>query len=256
MTAARAFYGALLATLLSFPPSTAGQVTPGFAVTTTANRIDVHGTAASDVHISVLRAAAARYTPERDTLLDMTVATPTPSGWSVITELALRIGIALEVGEIRVAEDGVLIAGTTRDAGQVRRLQERLSAVSLPGMQLESRIIEVSSERTPFSTLCRRQFYALARDNRVRYIARDGRLRSGARGALDRLVELMHDCPDLHVGIVARTEPAAGSVAAYLTAAGIDAVRVRATTRSDDPTEDAGAPQAADRDVVFELLAP
>ncbi len=256
MTACRALYGALLATLLSFPATTTGQEAPEFVVRTTTTGIDVRGTAASNVHVSVLRAAATRHAPARDTHFDMTVVVPSPSGWSVITELALRVAITLEEGEVRVAPDSISITGTTRDADELRRLRGRLDAVRQTGMQLDSRIIEVSTERTPFDTLCRRQFFTLARDNRVRYIDRNGQLRSGAQGALDRLVELMHDCPGLHVRIVSRTESSAGTVAGYLMTAGIDSARLRARARSDDPTEGAEAPQTGGRDVAFELFAP
>ena len=81
----------------------------------------------------------------------------------------------------------------------------------------------------------------------------------GAQAALDRLVELMHDCPNLHVGVLGRTDSTAGAVAGYLTAAGIDSERVRRTARPADPengTTGASASRAADRDVAFELLVP
>ncbi len=257
MTVVQALRGALLATtLLSLPIATTGQTAPEFAVTATPESLEVRGAAASSVHVSVLRAAVARYAPTRDTHFDLTVVAPAPSGWSIITELALRLGTALEEGEVLVAQNRISINGTTNSADELGRLYDRLTAVAQPDMHIESRVIEVSAERTPFATLCRRQFYTLARNNRVRYVDRSGSLRSGARAALDRMVELMRDCPDLHVGIVSRTQSSADAVAGYLTSAGIPSARVRSIARSTATPEDPDLPQVRDRDVDFELFAP
>ncbi len=257
MTLVRALCGALLlATLSSFPVTTTGQTVPEFAVTATPESLHVRGNAASSVHVTVLRAAALRYAPTRETRFELTIVTPAPSSWSVITELALRVGMALEEGDVLVAPDRISIKGTTRTAEELGRLEGRLAAVGQPEMRLDSRVIEVSADRTPLGTFCRRQFYTLARNNRVRYVDRNGSLRSGAEASLDRMIELMHDCPDLHVGIVSRTQSAADAVAAYLTKAGLPQSRVRATTRPAETLDSPIAQQVSERDVGFELFAP
>ena len=257
MTLVRALGRALLlATLSSFPVTTNGQTVPEFAVTATPDSLHVRGNSASSVHVSVLRAAALRYAPTRETRFELSIATSAPSSWSVITELALRIGMALEEGDVLVTRDRIAIRGTTRAAEDLGRLQDRLAAVGQPEMRLDSRVIEVSAERTPLSTFCRRQFYTLARNNRVRYVDRSGSLRSGAKAPLDRMIELLHDCPELHVDIVSRRQSAADAVASYLTNAGLTEARVRATTRPSETPDSPDAPQAPDRDVDFELFTP
>ena len=175
----------------------------------------------------------------------------------MITELALRAGALLEEGDVRVTVDAVVITGTTTAIGELESLLGRIDAVRLPDMQVDSRVIEVSTERTPFSTLCRRQFLSFARDNSVRYIGTGEQLRSGARGALDRLVELMHDCPQLKLRINGRSRAAADAVVNHLLDAGIDAVRLQPAVQSVNEASN-GAPEqrTVNRDVVFELLTP
>ncbi|MEM9207963.1 MAG: hypothetical protein AAGA61_01850 [Pseudomonadota bacterium] len=249
MTPSRALCGVLLVLIAGTNETTLGQTTPEFEVLTHSDRIEVRGSAVSATHLSVLRSAARRYAPGRQIDFDVHVSTLTPTSWSVITELALRMGLALEEGKVTVENDGISIVGTTSEFATLDRLASRLSAVRHPDMDLNTRITEVNAQRTPLSTLCRRQFYTLARNNRVRYVDRRGQLRTGAKAALDRLVEVMHDCPDLRIAVRGRPESAADAVSGYLTDAGIDAARVQLLALQADEGQNARA-------VSLELTAP
>ena len=253
----RTLPGALLSALLVLSAPASAQSPPELRLRIAPDALEVSGTSSSDAHGSLLKTAASRYGGGRTARFDLAIDQATPSGWSVITEFALRAGALLEQGDVHVATDAIVITGTTTDIGELESLLARIDAVRLARMRIDSRVIEVSPERTPFDTLCRRQFLSFARDNSVRYIGDGEQLRSGAYGALDRLVELMHDCPRLNVGISGRSLAAADAVAKYLLDAGIDADRLKPTVQSiEEQANDAPDERAVVRDVVFELQTP
>lgn len=253
----RTLSGALLSAMLVVSAAASGQTPPELILRITPDALEVRGTSSSDTHSSLMNIAATRYGGGRRTDLELVIDRSTPSSWSVLTELALRAGALLETGNVRVTTNAVVIAGTTTKMSELESLLSRIDAIRLPGMQVDSRVVEVNSKPTPFSTLCRRQFLSFARNNSVRYIGTGDRLRTGARGALDRLVELMHDCPRIDVGISGRSRAAADAVARYLLDAGIDADRLQPTAQSTyENGSGAPAERAVVRDVVFELLTP
>ena len=257
MIDSRALTGAVVSAILVLSATVSGQSLPELRLRATPDALEVSGASSSDAHSGLLKSAIARYGGGRSANFELVIDQATPSSWAVVTELALRAGALLEEGDVRVSVDEVVITGTTTAMGELESLLGRIDAVRLPEMHVDSRVIEVSSERIPFGTLCRRQFLSFARNNSVRYIGTGERLRSGARGALDRLVELMHDCPDLKVGISGRSRAAADAVANHLLDAGIDAVRLKPAVQSVNQESTTAADQrAAGRDVIFELLAP
>jgi outer membrane protein OmpA-like peptidoglycan-associated protein len=234
--------------------------------------IVIEGGARSAAHEWLLRHAASLDPMSRPVQIATGRVDEMPAGWTLVSELAVRAAVLMEEGSAVVSRQSVRFEGISSEPQRLRAALDRLDAVMLPGMQKETRVIAVSARRDPFDVLCRRQFFALTRDNRIEFVRGGDSLREGAQPVLDRLVELMAECPMLEVTVTGHTDSVgeeslnrqisrarAESVVAYVVGRGIPADRLRsAGAGSGRPRESGGSPWARrlNRRVEFALADP
>ena len=234
--------------------------------------LTIAGNVRSSAHESLLVRAAATDPFARPAEFDLTMTDDTPAGWTLVTELAIRAAVLIEEGSAEVNADELRFEGSTPEPERLHSALDRLDAVMLPGMQKAVRVIAVSDRRDPFEVLCRRQFFTLTRNNRIEFVRDGDSFREGAQPALDRLVELLADCPMLAVSVTGHTDSLgdeginqqisrarAESVVAYLVTRGIAAKRLQAAGAGSAAPRLQGDSQWArrlNRRVEFALVNP
>ena len=232
----------------------------------------VDGSVSTAAHESLLRYAVAADPYDRPADFNLELIDGTPAGWTLVTELAIRAAILLEQGAVHVTIDEVRVEGATPDPERLQSAVDRLDAVMLPDMQKVMRVVAVSSRRDPFEVLCRRQFFTLTRNNRIEFVRGGESLSEGAQPVLDRLVEVMAECPMLQISVTGHTDSAgddginrqisrarAETVVAYIVDRGIAPDRLRpAGAGSDAPrlTGDSQWARRLNRRVEFALVTP
>lgn len=206
-------------------------------------RIELRATTTSAAHRRLLRRAlSANNASAREYVLEFTDRTGLPSDWTLISELAARAAALLEEGSVTILEGEIAIEGTSPRDDEIGRLIDRLDAVRGPATAISTRIIGVSPTREPYDVLCRRQFFGLTRDNTVGFVQSGATLSGNALPALQRIAELLSDCPGLEVTITGHTDSLgdpdvnlaislarAEAVVDYLVDLGLDGRRLSAT---------------------------
>lgn len=259
---------ALLIAAPSFPQD--GPLSLRITVEPKALAID--GNISTAAHESLLVHAAAADPYGRPAEFNLTMTDGTPAGWTLVTELAIRAAVFMEHGTADMNAEKLRFEGSTPEPERLQNALDRLDAVMLPGMEKVMRVVAVSDRRDPFEVLCRRQFFTLTRNNRIEFVRGGDSLRQGAQPALDRLVELLADCPMLEVSVTGHTDSAgdeginrqisrarAESVVTYLVDRGIAARRLQsAGAGSEAPRlpEDSQWARRLNRRVEFSLSNP
>lgn len=219
----------------------AAAVTPSLEAFVAPARIELRATTTSDAHRRLLRRALSPDSSSRENVLEFTDRTGLPSDWTLISELAARAAALLEEGSVTIFDGDIAIEGTSPRDDEIRRLIGRLDAVRGPATSISTRIIGVSPTREPYDVLCRRQFFRLTRDNTVGFVHSGSTLSGNALPALQRIAELLSDCPGLEVTITGHTDSLgdpdvnlaislarAEAVVDYLVDLGLDRQRLRA----------------------------
>lgn len=226
------------------------------------------GETSSAGHAALLRSTVAELFPESDVDLRLTPGTGLPTGWSLLTEQALRLAALLQTGSVTIDGKAVLIRGNYLDKAAWQRALQKMQVAHLDGMEVRDEALAGLAVRD-FAELCQRQFNAALRGRRITFRIDSIEIRSAAHPLLDALVEIAADCPDMHVVITGHTDASgdaeanrnlsqrrATAVLNYMTAHGIAPDRLRAlgagASRRLD-TSDSRAARARNRRIEFEF---
>lgn len=256
-------------------PETPGpQAVTRLAIERSGNKLQITGSASSQAHPTILRESVRQVLgDEAEDQLDlaMTHGMLTPPGWSLITEMVLRAVLVTRQATATVTADTVTVQGVTANVEQWEKAIRRVDAALLEQMHLDYDVVAVDSNDS-YSTLCRRQFLQLARNNRIEFFNSGAKISSDAYRSLDAMVELAVQCPSLNIEVIGHTDKSgeealnlaiskarAESVVTYMTGRGLPDRRLRsAGAGSSDPriAESDRYSRQRNRRVEFRLIEP
>ncbi len=240
---------------------TALPVTPYFRIRRDETGTSVTGQISSIAHEAILHDVVSSIASSTVVFLELREVTLLPPGWALVTELALRATLWTRFSEAEVTADEVSIRGVTTDADSWGDARSRLDASLLPGMRLETHVIEVPPIRD-YQALCRQQFDAALQNRALEFDIAKSTLESGAEALLDSLLEIAGDCPEATIFLRAGgdgpesaaanrllAEARSQSVVAHMTARGLAPARINVM-----PIDDGYARQG--RKVTFAVKFP
>lgn len=185
---------------------------PGFVAQLATSTLTVEGHASSTAHESILRDTVRRYFSDRDhlrTSVALRWDVPTPPGWALVTDIALRALSTTQSASVEVTPERVFVRGITASPDEwdnaVRRIEEAL----LQGMQLTHEVV-VISDQTTYPQSCHEQLSELAASTNIDFVTSSSELTSGAGPQLDAIVELSVECGFLVLEVTGHTD-ASGS---------------------------------------------
>jgi len=220
-------------------------VEPQLKIRVDSSSIVVAGVVSSAAHEAILQDAARRPDSSVDVYFDLQEASLMPPGWALITELALRLALLTRFSETTVSDSGVVMQGITADAVAWNRERARLEAALLPGMGIETRVVEVLPS-PDFAELCRLQFKAILKNRSLTFAVASGDIEGNGHPLLDSLIEAAADCPSAVIGIQASgdgpasvaanrslAEARAASIIEYMTTRGLPSERLHVIPAAD-----------------------
>jgi len=200
--------------------------------------VSVHGNVSSAAHSSMLRKQALELFPERVKTFDLIETPALPAGWALISEITLRAIAPTYSSTTEITSTSISIDGITGNQSEWQKSIASVENNLLPGMRLRQK---VSAVGLPISQpkLCERILVNATRHSNIEFARSSAELRSSTFPALDKMIQLMTDCPLTSIRIIGHTdntgEPEtnivvslarAESVSRYLIARGIRADRI------------------------------
>ena len=202
------------------------------------SKVAIRGDVSSAAHSSILRQQALALFPEKTTAFDLTEKPALPAGWALISEITLWAITSTYSSITEIRPDSISISGMTANQVTWQESITRMKKHLLPGMQLNQKVEAVGSPIS-HSKLCERILVNATRDAKIEFTISSATLRSSALPALDKLIQLMTDCPLKTIRIAGHTDSTgesasnlavslarAESVSAYLVGRGIHADRI------------------------------
>ncbi len=181
---------------------------------------------------------AAEFFPEKSREFDLIEKPALPAGWALISEVTLRAVAATYSSVTEITATSLSITGIS---GNQTEWLQRISAIEknlLPGMLFRPEVSAVGN-LSPRDQLCDRVITNAMQNAKFEFSRSSTALRTSAYAGLDKLTQLLTDCPTVSIQIVGHTDsigdPAsnvavslarAESVSAYLIARGIRDNRV------------------------------
>lgn len=208
---------------------------------------------------SILGDVAALF-PARSVRDDLNVADGAPNDFDAVVQAGLRALGRLANGQFSLSDTDAALSGDALFLRSIGQIEESASA-TMPGtFNLSTGIGMLSPPAIIDAAACQAQFASLLSGNSIRFATGNADIDALSYGLLDRLVRTLQSCPDAGVEIAGHTdaqgsdtanqalsEQRAGSVLAYVQAAGISAGRVsavgygEATPIADNDTEEGRA---------------
>lgn len=208
---------------------------------------------------SILGDVAALF-PARSVRDDLNVAQGAPDDFDAVVQAGLRALGRLANGQFSLSDTDAALSGDALFLRSIGQIEESASA-TMPGtFNLSTDIGMLSPPAIIDAAACQAQFGSLLSGNSIRFATGNADIDALSYGLLDRLVRTLQSCPDAGVEIAGHTdaqgsdaanqalsEQRAGSVLAYVEAAGISAGRLsavgygEATPIADNDTEEGRA---------------
>jgi len=207
-----------------------------------ASLIAVSGQVSSPAHEAILRDLLSRSDIATPVAFELHEVQISPPGWALVTELALRATLLTRFSQVTVDSAGVLIRGVTSEPLEWAAAIDRLRSALLPGMQLDTRVIELAPAPA-FARLCQTQFDALTSKGSIGFAVGRAEITTRAQALLDGLIETATDCSGWQISIRAHGDGAsagnttlaelrAQSIVDYLTGHGLERQRIVATAET------------------------
>lgn len=178
----------------------------------------IAGATSSDGHEQTLRRVAAEAFPAASIEMRLTRGNELPPGWSLATELALRVVALAPAGSAAIDADSVVLRGTYTDAAAWARAVIRLAAALPQGLQVRDEALfdapvaqPADTPRDTFVAMCRQQFRRALGERQIGFRINSSELRSSAYPLLDALVEIAADCPAVRIHITGHTDASGDS---------------------------------------------
>lgn len=201
----------------------------------------VSGSASSQAHPTILGEVVRQSLGEaatNDVDIDLSTGQLTPAGWSLVTEMVLRAVLTTRQGSAIVTPSSVALQGITTDRDAWDSALKGVQRASLDNMSIRTDVLEAAADRD-YRELCIDRFSQLTSNMPVRFGSSSAAIGGDTYRALDALVELAIQCPDLNFDIVGHTDASgsadanhaisadrAQSVKSYLLARGLPPSRV------------------------------
>ncbi|MGB5347559.1 MAG: OmpA family protein [Woeseia sp.] len=173
----------------------------------------IAGETSSEGHEQSLRRVAAEAFPGASIEMRVTRGNNLPPGWSLVTELALRVLALAPAGSAGIDAGSVVLRGNYTDAAAWTRAVTRLAAALPQGLQIRDEALfdpplvqPASAPRSDFAAMCRQQFRRVLRERQVEFRINSSELRSSTYPLLDALVEIAADCPAVRIHITGHTD--------------------------------------------------
>lgn len=112
----------------------------------------------------------------------------------------------MQSGSLHIEGDIISIEGATSDPGALESLLRRMEAVAGPDVRLSRRLVTISAESLSLETSCRRQLAALVSRERIEFAGDATQLGDAAIPILDRIAELLVDCPSLNLTVTGHSD--------------------------------------------------
>lgn len=267
--------GLAVALSLLLTPTRAAQ----FDIERQPDKLRIAGLTSSTGHDETLRSTAAALFVDVDIEFQLQRGVQLPAGWSLLTELALRVLAETRTGSATIITDELSLRGTYDDEVSWQRAVGRLTAALPEGMRLHDEAERVApveptvaAPRDAFADLCKEQFRRALHERRVAFRINSSELRSSTYPLLDALVEVAADCPAARIHITGHTDASgdaelnqslsrlrANAVLNYLAARGIGAERLSASGAGASKLLDdnrTAAARARNRRIEFEFDIP
>lgn len=252
----------------SFPES------PGFSARLATSTLTVEGHSSSTAHESIIRDTVRRYFRDRGQLR-ISVALrgdiPTPPGWALVTDIALRALSATQSASVEVTPERVFVRGIAASPDEWDSAVQRIEGALLPGMQLTHEVVVVSGQAS-YPQSCHDQLSELSANTNIDFVTSSSELTTGAGPQLDAIVELSVECGFLVLEVTGHTDSSgdegqnvqlslarAEAVVTYLSARGMPSERLIADgVGSAEPIATGSSRRARqlNRRVEFRFLEP
>ena len=185
---------------------------PGFIAQLATSTLSVEGHASSTAHESILRDTVRRYFSDRGhlrTSIALRWDVPTPPGWALVTDIALRALSTTQSASVEVTPERVFVRGITASPEEWDKAVGRIEAALLEGMQLTHEVVVVSGQ-TAYPQSCHHQLSELSASTVIDFVSSSSELATGAAPQLDAIVELSVECGFLVLEVTGHTD-ASGS---------------------------------------------
>jgi hypothetical protein len=175
-----------------------------------ASLIAVSGQVSSRAHEAILRELLGRPDVTTPVSFELQEVQISPPGWALVTELTLRAALLTRFSQVTINSTGVSIRGITSDQLQWAAAIDRLRSALLPGMQLDTRVIELAPA-PEFATLCQKQFDALIDKGSIGFAVGITEIATREQALLDGLIETAADCSGWQISVRVRGDGASPS---------------------------------------------
>jgi len=202
------------------------------------SHVSIRGEVSSAAHRTILHNQAVELFPEKSHEFDLTEKSALPAGWALISEVTLRAVAATYSSVTEITATSVSITGITGNQLEWLQHTAAIEKSLLPSMLFRPKVSAVGN-LTPQDQLCERIITNAMQNAKFEFSRSSTALRTSAYAGLDKLTQLLTDCPTVSIQIVGHTDsigdPAsnvavslarAQSVSAYLIARGIRGNRV------------------------------
>ncbi len=202
------------------------------------SHVSIRGEVSSAAHRTMLLNQAAEFFPEKSREFDLIEKPALPAGWALISEVTLRAVAATYSSVTEITATSLSITGIS---GNQTEWLQRISAIEknlLPGMLFRPEVAAVGN-LAPRGQLCERVITNAMQNVKFEFSRSSIELRTSAYAGLDKLTQLLTDCPAVSIEIVGHTDSIgdrasnvavslarAASVSSYLIARGIRDNRV------------------------------
>ena len=176
-----------------------------FVIESRTTSLYLRGTVSSVAHESILRQRAAAWFTDRRLRFDLRPAAALPPGWSLVTELALRVAAESISATIRVSSSTVSVVGVAGVESAWRNQLQRLSSHLPTGMHIEERIIEVGSLLS-HNEQCSHLLASALRGRSIEFPSDSAKVGTQSFALLEHVAQIVADCPQADIRIVGHTD--------------------------------------------------
>lgn len=181
---------------------------PGFVARLATSTLSIEGHASSTAHESILRDTVRRYFSDRShlrTSVALRWDVPTPPGWALVTDIAVRALSTTQSASVEVTPERVFVRGITASPEEWNKAVGRIEAALLEGMRLTHEVVVVSGQ-TSYPQSCHQQLGALSASTTIDFVSSSSELTSSAAPQLDAIVELSVECGYLVLEVTGHTD--------------------------------------------------